>query len=89
VKGNFAGWGAQCKCHTNLGDSLGTICKKQLIMPTDEGRCRIKAWLLSGIVISDISDAARTEHVTVNPRLLALAPEAELDNIAQLHFNLL
>ena len=83
LSGIFSGYGATCGCH---GDpEIRTACKKACMVASDEGRMRVKKWLLVG---RDIAAAdGRAEHIAVNARDLALpATEAELDAEAALIF---
>ena len=53
-----------------------------IMQPSDEGRVRMKAWLLAGVAIPD-EGQARKKHVGLCARGLALSDEAELDASAR------
>jgi hypothetical protein len=78
------GWGCVCGQHWNEGD--GNECKKQLIygdqMSPLEAKLRIKLWLVEGLGIDVADTDARSKHLAVKPRKLALLPEGEVDNMA-------
>jgi hypothetical protein len=70
------GWGATCRKHHNVGDKLGTQCKKQIsqgqgadALSDDECKRLAKCWLLLGRDISDDGPRAREVHLKVKPKL--------------------
>ncbi len=74
------GWGATCSCHDNDTDVAHgeyPACKKQIVLPTQEGKLRMMQWLLSGRAIANQGEA-RKEHVRLNARSLPLRSEEDM-----------
>ena len=92
ISSTTKGMGADCRCHSNWLDVLGTTtwCKKKLpqrkVQPESEAELRrlAKVWLLCGLDISDGEELSRSFHVAIDPRSRYVGvSEAELDTILE------
>ena len=85
VKGGSIG--AMCKCHWNAGQKAE--CKTTLSLnlcgnDVNEGRLRMKRWLVLGLDIPFNSDTGKRDHMAHLPRSIVSGPsEAECDRIIE------
>ena len=88
-KGEFVAMGMTCKRHANAGDRPGTTCKVQMplgVMDEDEAMRRLMQWALLGATIDCVLPDARSSHMLIRPRAVALLSRAELDAQLELLF---
>ena len=81
--GCFVAWGANCNSHTNKA-RCDQKCKRQIgfrggCVSEADARCRVKLWLLAGRAILRTNPCGRDAHLNVDPHMLALRPEEEID----------
>jgi hypothetical protein len=81
LRGTFVGWGGNCYCHTDAGNT--TACKRAITaerFTSDEKRCLIKKWLLMGRGIDTTNPNCRKMHLLdIRTAMIPLVDEATLD----------
>lgn len=88
-QGVHVGWGATCRRHRDPGKR--TQCQTTIhfrgrgddrVLTDDECVLGLKRWLIYGFTISDAHPTPRAEHISYNPRMLALMepdPDEDLE----------